>query len=129
MDDATRKLIDAIRDAVNASLEGRGEPAASLRELARQIGVVPSGLSKFARGSMPYSKTLKLLRRWYATREPSLRERQKKNAVADLLANVPAAKRAEAERVILSLVDQLEGDSSKSLNRRAVTRQGANDGN
>jgi hypothetical protein len=118
MDDNTAKLVDSIRDAVNARITGRGEDVASLRELARQIGMAPSGLSKFVAGSAPYTKTLRKLRRWHATNEPGRRERQKRNALADLLAGVPPAKRAEAERIILDVVNKLEGSPTPQAGTR-----------
>ena len=37
----------------------------SLRGVAREIGMSPTGLKKFLLGTAPYSPTLRRLRRWY----------------------------------------------------------------
>src|SRR4051812_38775065 len=37
----------------------------SLRSVAREIGMSPSGLKKFLRGASPSSPTLRRLQRWY----------------------------------------------------------------
>jgi hypothetical protein len=37
----------------------------SLRRVAREIGMSPSGLKKFLGGTAPYSSTLRRLRAWY----------------------------------------------------------------
>jgi hypothetical protein len=37
----------------------------SLRGVAREIGMSPTGLKKFLMGTAPYSPTLRRLRRWY----------------------------------------------------------------
>src|SRR3954462_11299295 len=37
----------------------------SLRGVAREIGMSPTGLKKFLMGTAPYSPTLRRLRKWY----------------------------------------------------------------
>ena len=37
----------------------------SLRSVAREIGMSPTGLKKFLQGTAPYSPTLRRLRAWY----------------------------------------------------------------
>jgi hypothetical protein len=37
----------------------------SLRKVAREIGMSPTGLKKFLQGTAPYSPTLRRLRSWY----------------------------------------------------------------
>lgn len=37
----------------------------SLRSVAREIGMSPTGLKKFLQGTSPYSPTLRRLRSWY----------------------------------------------------------------
>ena len=37
----------------------------SLRSVAREIGMSPTGLKKFLQGTAPYSPTLRRLRSWY----------------------------------------------------------------
>ncbi len=46
----------------------------SLRSVAREIGMSPTGLKKFLQGTAPYSPTLRRLRNWYvryAAAQPS----------------------------------------------------------
>ncbi len=53
-------LIPAIRAAVIERVE-----RTSLRDVARQVGMTPSGLAKFMNGSEPYRKTIRKLEGWY----------------------------------------------------------------
>jgi hypothetical protein len=52
--------IERLREAVRAMAENT-----SLRQVARQIGMSPSGLKKFMEGAAPYSPTRRRLHRWY----------------------------------------------------------------
>lgn len=52
--------IERLREAVRAMVENT-----SLRQVARQIGMSPSGLKKFLEGATPYSPTRRRLHRWY----------------------------------------------------------------
>ena len=49
-----------LRDMAAARVE-----RTSLRGVAREIGMSPTGLKKFLLGTAPYSPTLRRLRRWY----------------------------------------------------------------
>ncbi len=49
-----------LRDMAAARVENT-----SLRGVAREIGMSPTGLKKFLLGTAPYSPTLRRLRRWY----------------------------------------------------------------
>jgi len=51
---------DEIRTAIQAHID-----RTSLRQVAREIGMSPSGLDKFVAGSKPYPKTLRKLKGWY----------------------------------------------------------------
>src|SRR5881628_1948936 len=53
-----------LRESVSAAVE-----ASSLREVARDIGMSPSGLRKFLTGSQAYSATRRKLERWYVQRD------------------------------------------------------------
>lgn len=52
--------IQHLRDAASARVE-----TTSLRGVAREIGMSPTGLKKFLLGTAPYSPTLRRLRKWY----------------------------------------------------------------
>lgn len=52
--------IQHLRDTASARVEGT-----SLRRVAREIGMSPTGLKKFLLGTAPYSPTLRRLRKWY----------------------------------------------------------------
>jgi hypothetical protein len=58
-------------DLPSASVRHMREVAAnrventSLRQVAREIGMSPTGLKKFLGGTAPYSSTLRRLRAWY----------------------------------------------------------------
>lgn len=54
------ELIPTIRELVLRQVE-----ATSLRNVANQIGMSPSGLSKFMNGAAPYQKTVGKLESWY----------------------------------------------------------------
>ena len=52
--------IKHLRESAAARVENT-----SLRSVAREIGMSPSGLKKFLQGTAPYSPTLRRLRTWY----------------------------------------------------------------
>ena len=52
--------VQHLRDMAAARVE-----STSLRGVAREIGMSPTGLKKFLLGTAPYSPTLRRLRRWY----------------------------------------------------------------
>lgn len=47
---------------------------ASLRQAAREVGMSPTGLSKFLDGAEPYARTVKKLRAWYTAQGVGMRE-------------------------------------------------------
>jgi hypothetical protein len=55
-----------LREALSSRVEQR-----SLRRVAREVGMSPSGLQKFLGGTRPYSGTRRKLERWYV-REAAL---------------------------------------------------------
>lgn len=59
--DVVRVPVSVIREAV-----GRATANHSLRGVARQIGMSPSGVQHFLAGAQPYAPTLRRLNRWYA---------------------------------------------------------------
>ena len=52
--------IRHLREAATARVENT-----SLRSVAREIGMSPTGLKKFLLGTSPYAPTLRRLRSWY----------------------------------------------------------------
>jgi hypothetical protein len=52
--------VEHFREAAAARVE-----RSSLRKVAREIGMSPTGLKKFLQGTAPYSPTLRRLRSWY----------------------------------------------------------------
>jgi hypothetical protein len=57
---ATGASVEHLRAAAAARVE-----RSSLRRVAREIGMSPTGLKKFLQGTSPYSPTLRRLRSWY----------------------------------------------------------------
>jgi hypothetical protein len=55
-----QSLIQRMRETASARVE-----YTSLRSVAREIGMSPSGLGKFLDGAAPYTPTLRRLRQWY----------------------------------------------------------------
>jgi hypothetical protein len=64
-------MTDSTHDHRSATIKHLRETAASrventsLRNVAREIGMSPTGLKKFLLGTAPYSPTLRRLRQWY----------------------------------------------------------------
>lgn len=56
----SKEVISHLRDMVSHQVE-----RTSLRGVAREIGMSPTGLKKFLLGTSPYSPTLRRLRKWY----------------------------------------------------------------
>jgi hypothetical protein len=70
--------IDRLREAVTIRVQ-----ATSLRSVARQVGMSPSGLDKFLNGGMPYQKSRRKLFDWL--------HRERNNLGADLTVDGVAA--------------------------------------
>lgn len=118
-------LIDTIRERVNASITGApGHDVLSLRELSRRIGMSVGGLQKFAGGAMPYSATRRKLVRWYHALTPATRDEQVRDGLTLLLADIPEARRAEAERAILQIVAGFEAAGAAETEKKARGRRG-----
>jgi hypothetical protein len=58
--DPRTATIRHLRETAAARVENT-----SLRSVAREIGMSPTGLKKFLQGTAPYSPTLRRLRNWY----------------------------------------------------------------
>lgn len=57
--------VAVLRQALKAEIG-----ATSLRQVARMVGMSPTGLQKFLDGSHPYSATRRKLERWYVLHGP-----------------------------------------------------------
>jgi len=108
--------IDRLRQVVNARLA-----TTSLRALAREVGMSPSGLQKFVDGSAPYLPTREKLERWYV-REAA--ERRVDRGVETVLAalrvlvgELPAARQGRALSDLFGVLDS-------AYDGRAVARPG-----
>lgn len=78
MSDRPQSSVDRLREAVTIRVQ-----ATSLRSVARQVGMSPSGLDKFLAGGVPYQKSRRKLFDWL--------HRERNNLGADLTADGIAA--------------------------------------
>jgi hypothetical protein len=105
MNDRPPTSIERLREAVTIRVQ-----ATSLRSVARQVGMSPSGLDKFLNGGMPYQKSRRKLFDWL--------HRERNNLGADLTVDGIAAALASLvrdlppdrrERALHALLDTLRG--------------------
>jgi len=77
----------------------------SLRGVAREIGMSPTGLKKFLLGTAPYSPTLRRLRKWYihhsALPTGEVEYQDASAAIAVLTHDLPGEPRREAADCVL----------------------------
>ena len=95
--------IQHLRDTASARVEG-----SSLRRVAREIGMSPTGLKKFLLGTAPYSPTLRRLRKWYlqygGDHAGAVNQEEVGHALAVLTQDLPpGARRMATDRVLDSL--------------------------
>jgi multidrug efflux pump subunit AcrA (membrane-fusion protein) len=91
--------VQRLREAVAVRVRYR-----SLRQVAREVGMSPTGLGKFMAGGQPYSATRVKLERWY------VRERLPEETLS-----------ADAAALALrSLTDALPLDASGAVERRLL---------
>lgn len=83
--DRPQTSIGRLREAVTIRVQ-----ATSLRAVARQVGMSPSGLDKFLNGGMPYQKSRRKLFDWL--------HRERGNLGADLTVDAMAAALASLVR-------------------------------
>lgn len=92
--------LDQLRAVIMARMA-----SVSLRGVAREVGMSPSGLQKFVDGSVPYLPTRQKLERWYV-REASRGEAEMSAEVASAALGVllgeltPARRRGTARRLV-----------------------------
>jgi len=125
--------LDQLREAVAGGVEAR-----SLRQVARDVGMSPTGLRKFLDGATPYAATRRKLERWFVreasryadgpgagsalaalhvlTRElPSEERRRVGTAIVDLLETAYRARRRAVPHWIRELRDELEAGGASGL--------------
>jgi hypothetical protein len=97
--------IDRLREAVTIRVQ-----ATSLRSVARQVGMSPSGLDKFLQGGMPYQKSRRKLFDWLHREHDNLGADLTADGIAaaltSLVRDLPPERR---ERALNSLLDTLQG--------------------
>lgn len=86
----------------------------SLRAVARQVGLTPTGLSKILNGSNPQSATLSRLRSWYVWQEEQPTALDSHEALAALLtltSVLPAPARPDRALEVLAVLREGFGDA------------------
>jgi hypothetical protein len=105
MSDRPQNTIDRLREAVTIRVQ-----ATSLRSVARQVGMSPSGLDKFLMGGMPYQKSRRKLFDWLSRERGNLGAEHTVDGVAAALASLvrdlPPDRR---EKALGALLDTLRG--------------------
>ena len=97
--------LDAqLRAAVEAGVE-----RSSLRAVAREVGLSPTGLGKFLAGSRPYPSTRRKLERWAASPGAAggagLGGGRAMHVLRGLLQDLPPAAQAAAEERMLAALE------------------------
>ena len=91
--------VDTLRRAVAGSVS-----ATSLRQVARDVGMSPTGLRKFLLGTTPYSATRKKLERWYVRRGGAPNIHSALSALEILVQDLPPSERLRAMEGILTVL-------------------------
>jgi hypothetical protein len=93
--------LDQLRSVIVARMA-----TLSLRAVAREVGMSPSGLQKFVDGSVPYLSTRRKLERWFvheaARGEGGVDTGAAMAAVAVLVRDLPPARRPHAVRKLVA---------------------------
>jgi len=103
MEESLPTSVDRLRESVAIRVH-----ATSLRAVARQVGMSPSGLEKFIAGGMPYSATRRKLVEWWYREGTHPHMQLSADAVAvalgTLVGDLPPDRR---ERTLRELVETL----------------------
>lgn len=90
----------------------------SLRGVAREIGMSPTGLKKFLLGTAPYAPTLRRLRKWYihhaALPAGELGYEDASAAIAVLTHDLPGEARREAAHCLLDCLEHSYDDAGRT---------------
>lgn len=101
--------LSAIRDAVERRIRG-----SSLRRVAAEVELSPSGLTHFLEGAEPYRATFERLRLWFCAQPENvdtMSSGQARLALRMLVAGVPVERRATAYHLVLDTLTQAYGGS------------------
>lgn len=98
--------LAALRAVLTQQIETR-----SLRAVARQIGMSPSGLQKFLDGAKPYSATRRRMEQWYVRESARFTSpvsvESARAALAVLVQDFAPGTRAEVQKELLTLLEAL----------------------
>lgn len=98
--------ITRLREAVTIRVQ-----ATSLRSVARQVGMSPSGLDKFLNGAMPYQKSRRRLFDWLHRERSNLGAGLTVDGIAaalgSLVRDLPPDRRERALNVLLGTLQEL----------------------
>lgn len=110
--DRNHASVQHIRETAAARVE-----ATSLRRVAREIGMSPTGLRKFLDGTEPYTPTVHRLRVWYLrlSELPSadIGREDASAALAVLTRDLPETPRRSAAETVLETLDHCYRASGK----------------
>lgn len=102
--------MGAVRDAARSAVT-----TSSLRSVARDVGMSPSGLDRFIAGSHPYPGTARRLGEWYLRTMQARGERLHADTARQVLAllteHLPASEREGAVQDVLTI---LRGRTARS---------------
>lgn len=111
--DTRSATIKHLRETAAARVENT-----SLRSVAREIGMSPTGLKKFLQGTAPYSPTLRRLRNWYvqfANRTDQMVHREVASAALSVLVHdLPPDSRGQTAHCLLDCVGKGYVESGRS---------------
>ena len=97
--------IKYLREMAAARVENT-----SLRSVAREIGMSPTGLKKFLQGTAPYSPTIRRLRTWYvqyaALQSGAVEVEDATNALSVLVHDLSPEPKREAAVCVLDCVSR-----------------------
>lgn len=97
--------VDRLRDAVSLRVQ-----ATSLRSVARQVGMSPSGLDKFLSGGTPYAKSRRKLFDWLQRERSNLPSGLAVDGMAAALGSLVRDLAPERrEPALYALIDTLRG--------------------
>ncbi|HYR10696.1 MAG TPA: hypothetical protein VEQ60_23160 [Longimicrobium sp.] len=104
--DRPQTSVSRLREAVTIRVQ-----ATSLRSVARQVGMSPSGLDKFLNGAMPYQKSRRRLFDWLHRERHNLGADLTVDGIAaalgSLVRDLPPDRRERALNTLLGTLEEL----------------------